>query len=169
MQPVKAVLLQLVADGELDANPVPKKLKLKEKRVEEIEPYGDDELKKLFRAARRPAFRHYENLIHFVFESGFRPEENYGMQWARVDLKALAYKVREVFTLGKLKAAPKTEFAERDADLTAGMAEWIRRQKAQSFLRGPFVWITPAARPVDQSAFAKNVWRPLHDAARVKY
>jgi len=44
--------------------------------------------------------------------SGFRPEENYGMQWGCLDLTALALELKEVRTLGKLKD-PKTEDAAR--------------------------------------------------------
>jgi hypothetical protein len=44
MQAVKAVLLELFNEGELPFNPIPKKLKLQERRVEDIHPFSDDDL-----------------------------------------------------------------------------------------------------------------------------
>jgi hypothetical protein len=66
--------------------------------------------------------------------SGFRPEENYGMQWECLDLTALVLEIKEVRTLGKLKD-PKTEDAARVVDITPGMAKWIVAQKSRSALK----------------------------------
>jgi len=100
--------------------------------------------------------------------SGFRPEENYGMQWECLDLTALALEIKEVRTLGKLKD-PKTEDAARVVDITPAMAKWIVAQKSRSALRSKFVWVTVTGKPIDQSDFAREVWKPLHEAAKVKY
>ena len=168
MQPVKAVLLELFADGELAVSPIPQKLKLKEKRIEDIQPFTDDDLKKLFRAAHTRSYEHYEPLINFVFESGFRPEENYGMLWEHTHLTDQIIKIREVRTLGKQKT-PKTECAERDADITPGMEKWLKKQKARSYLRSKHVWVTVTGKPIDTSNIVKELWKPLCEAARVKY
>ncbi len=169
IQPVKAVLLELFSDGELEMYPVPRRFELKEKRITEIDHYTDEELTKLFKAVRRPEYRHYEEYVNFIFESGFRPEENNGMQWPRVDLAGGTYHVREVFTAGELERRAKTEFALRDTEITAGMARWLKRQKAKSYLRSPFVWVTVRGRPIEESNFIRNVWRPLHQVAHVNY
>lgn len=168
MQPVKEMLLEMFADGELPANPIPRKLELKERRLEDIHPFTDEDLKKLFREVHKPRWRHYEPMIHFIFESSFRPEENYGMLWAHTDLKALTICVREVRTIG-IQKSPKTEFAAREVDITAGMAQWLRKQRAISYLRGEHVWVTVTGRPIETSNFVADIFKPLCKAAGIKY
>lgn len=168
MQPVKEILLEMFADGDLLSNPIPRRLKLKERRLEDIRPFTDDELRQLFAAARRPEFIHYEPLVNFIFESGFRPEETYGMLWANTDLDSLTIHIQEVRALGKQKI-PKTEYAQRDVEITSGMEKWLRAQKSRSFLRSPFVWLTTRGKPIDTSSFAKDIFKPLCETAGVDY
>jgi integrase len=78
MQPVKAIFNELFADGEITVNPAIRLGKLKEKRIAEIDPFADEEVKVLIKKVM-PWYRPY---TEFLFESGFRPKEAMGLKWS---------------------------------------------------------------------------------------
>lgn len=168
MQPVKSLLIELYEDGELASNPVPKnKFKLKEKRVSEIDPFTDKELAVLYKKTRelRP---HYGPYIRFLFEAGFRLEEQNGLTWEQVNLATDEIAIRSARVLGKQKD-PKTEMAARDVELTPAMRACLIEQKAKSYLPYGHVWVTETGRPIDISNFRAATWVPLLKAAELRY
>jgi integrase len=147
---------------------VPKKrFKLKEKRVAEIDPFTDRELRVLYVKVRelRP---HYGPYIRHLFEAGFRLEEQNGLIWEQVNLVTGEIAIRAARVLGKQKET-KTEAAARDVEITPGMRTCLMEQRAKSYLRYGHVWVTETGRPLDVSNFRAHVWEPILKAAGLRY
>lgn len=164
MQPVKAVFNELFADGEIMLNPANRLGKLKEKRIAEIDPFSEAEIKILFKKIR-PWYRPY---VEFLFESGFRPNEAMGLKWANVNVVTAVLSVRHGRVLGK-ETDLKTAAAIRDVDITPGMLRALKRQKALSYLAHSYVFVTEAGQPLDLNNFRYRVWEPALRKAEIKY
>jgi len=164
MQPVKAIFNELHADGDITFNPASRLGKLKEKRIVEIDPFSDAEVKVLIKVVE-PRYRPY---VEFLFESGFRPNEAMGLKWATVNLASSILSVREGRVLGKDKD-PKTEAAIRDVELTPGMMRALKRQRALSYLAHSYVFVTESGQPLEINNFRKRVWEPALKKVELKY
>jgi integrase len=164
MQPVKAIFNELFADGEMTLNPAIRLGKLKEKRIAEIDPFSDEEIELLLKRVI-PWYRPY---VDFVFESGFRPNEAMGLKWSNVNFVSGILSVRYGRVLGKDKD-PKTEAAIRDIDITPGMMNALKRQKALSYLANSYVFVTETGQPLDVSNFRYRIWEPALKKAELKY
>src|SRR5262245_61917930 len=125
MQPVKAIFNEMFADGEISVNPAARLGRLKQKRIAEIDPFSDQEIRELLRVVES----RYRAYVEFLFESGFRPNEAIGLKWANVNLSTATLSVRKGRVLGKDKD-PKTEGAIRDIEITSGMMRALKRQRA---------------------------------------
>jgi integrase len=167
MLPVTAMFNELFEDGELDRNPAARVPKLKEKRIAEIDPFHDEELEVIFKIADQH-WPWYSDYIRNMFASGFRLEEHNGQMWPLVNFVTQTIQIREVRVLGKQKV-PKTEFALRDAEMTEEMEPCYQRQKARSYLKYKFVWVTEEGSPIDVSNFRSRVWEPLIKKAEIRY
>jgi integrase len=167
MLPLTATINELFDDGELEANPAARVKKLKEKRIAEIDPFSDEELEVIFKTADRH-WPWYSDYIRNLFASGFRLEEHNGQIWSLVNFVTQTIQIREVRTLEKQKD-PKTEFALRDAIMTKEMIPCYKRQKARSYLKHEFVWVTETGEPIDVSKFRANVWVPLIKKTGLRY
>lgn len=164
MQPVKAIFFELFADGEISINPAARLTRLKQKRVAEIDPFSDQEVKALVNATET----RYRPYVEFLFESGFRPNEANGLKWAQVNLVSRIISVREGRVLGKDKD-PKTEKAIRDVEMTPGMMTALKRQKSASYLPYRYVFVSEKGRPIDVSNFRAKIWEPAIKKAQLKY
>lgn len=164
MQPVKAIFNELHADGDITSNPASRLGKLKEKRIAEIDPFSDAEVKALIKAAG-PRYRPY---VEFLFESGFRPNEAMGLKWSNVNLTASILSVREGRVLGKDKD-PKTEAAIRDVEITPGIMRALKRQRVLSYLAHSYVFVTETGQPLEINNFRTRVWEPALKKAKLKY
>jgi integrase len=164
MQPVKAIFNEMFADGEISVNPAGRLGRFKEKRIAEIDPFSDQEVKELLRAVDG----RYKSYVEFLFESGFRPNEAMGLKWTHVNLTTSILSVREGRVLGKDKD-PKTEAAIRDVEITSGMMRALRRQRAISYLAHDYVFVTETGEPLDVSNFRARVWEPALKKAGLKY
>jgi integrase len=80
IQPVKAMFNELHADGEIESDPAARLGKLKEKRIAEIQPFSMAERKALLEKIHQC----YQPLVRFLFESGFRLNEAFGLRWKNV-------------------------------------------------------------------------------------
>ena len=116
---------------ERSVNPAGRLGKLKEKRIAEIDPFSDQEVKELLKAV----LPRYKSYAEFLFESGFKPNEAMGLKWTHVNLATSILSVRDGRVLGKDKD-PKTEAAIRDVEITSGMMRALKRQRAP-FVFGP--------------------------------
>jgi integrase len=164
MQPVKAMLNELFADGDIRQNPVARLGKLKEKRIAEIDPFSDQEIRALLKAMV-PWYRPY---TEFIFESGFRLNEDNGAKWPNVNFVTSVMSIREGRVLGKDKNL-KTEMAIRDVDITLGMMRALKKQKALSYLAQGYIFVTEAGQPLDINNFRTRVWGPALRKAGLKY
>jgi integrase len=79
MQPVKAIFNELLADGDIQINPAARLGKLKEKRIAEIDPFADDEVRAILKAIDP----WYQPCVEFGFEFGGRLEDIFGVKWAK--------------------------------------------------------------------------------------
>ena len=164
MQPVKAMFNELFADGEIPSNPAQRLIKLKEKRIAEIDPFSDHEVKILLKNISS----RYKPYVEFLFESGFRPNEAMGLKWSSVNFATSILSVRVGHVLGKDKD-PKTEAAIRDVDITAGMIRALKRQKVLSYLAHSYVFVTETGQPMDVSNFRARIWEPALKRVGLKY
>ena len=164
MQPVKAIFNELFADGEITTNPAIRIGKLKEKRIAEIDPFSDEEIKILLKKIM-PWYRPY---TEFLFESGFRPNEAMGLKWPNLNFVTSVLSVRHGRVLGKDKNL-KTEAAIRDVDITPGMMKALKKQKALSYLAHSYVFVTETGQPLDLNNFRYRIWEPALKKAELKY
>ncbi len=164
MQPVKAIFNEMFADGEISVNPVARLGKLKEKRIAEIDPFSEQEVKEILKVVHS----RYRGYVEFLFESGFRPNEAMGLKWPKVNFATSILSVREGRVLGKDKD-PKTEAAIRDVEITSGMMRALKRQRAISYLAHSYVFVTETGEPLDVSNFRARVWGPALKKAGLKY
>jgi len=164
MQPVKAMFNELLADGEIKQNPASRLGKLKEKRIAEIDPFSDSEVKAILKVVE-PRYKPY---VEFLFESGFRPNEAMGLKWSRVNLVTSIVSVREGRVLGK-DTDPKTAAAIRDVEITPGMMRALKKQRAVSYLAHSYVFVTDKGQPLDVSNIRARVWEPALKKAGLKY
>ncbi len=164
VQPVKAIFNELFADGEITQNPAARLGKLKEKRIAEIDPFSDEEIKLLLKKVI-PWYRPY---VEFLFESGFRPNEAMGLKWENVNFVTGILSVRCGRVLGKDKD-PKTEAAIRDVDMTPGMMTALKKQKKASYLAHSYVFVTETGQPLDLNNFRCHKWQPALKKAELKY
>jgi|RhiMetdeSRZDD1v2_1073273.scaffolds.fasta_scaffold451042_1 integrase len=164
IQPVKAMFNELHADGEIETNPATRLGKLKEKRIAEIHPFGMAERKALLEKIHQC----YQPLARFLFESGFRLNEAFGLKWKNVNLLSGFLSVRKGHVRGKDKD-PKTEVAIRDVEITPGMMEALKQQKRFSFLAGEYVFVTETGAVLDVNNFRRRVWIPALKKAELDY
>lgn len=164
MQPVKAIFNELTADGDIPHNPAARLSKLKEKRIAEIDPFSASEIKALLKAVN-PRYQAY---VEFMFESGFRLNEDNGLKWSTVSFVTSTLSVRQGRVLGKDKD-PKTEAAIRDVDITPGMERALKKQKTFSYLAQSYVFVTETGAPLDINNFRRLVWEPALRKAGLKY
>jgi integrase len=164
LQPVKAIFNELFADGDIKQNPAARLGKLKEKRIAEIDPFSDQEIKALIKATV-PWYRPY---VDFIFESGFRLNEDNGAKWPNVNFVTSVMSIREGRVLGKDKD-PKTEAAIRDVDITPGMMRALKKQRVLSYLAQGYIFVTETGQPLDINNFRTRVWEPALRKAGIKY
>jgi integrase len=164
MQPVKAIFNELHADGDIESNPAARLGRLKQKRIAEIQPFAPAEVKAILKAIDS----RYAPFVQFLFESGFRLNEAFGLKWQKVNLVSGVLSVRRGHVLGKDKD-PKTERAIRDVEITPGMMKALKDQKRLSYLAGDYVFVTETGKPLDVNNFRRLIWTPALKKAELDY
>jgi integrase len=76
--------------------------------------------------------------------------------------------IREGRVLGKDKD-PKTGRASRDVQITPGMLRALTDQKATSYLRYGYEFVSEKGQPLDISNFRARIWSPTLKRAGLKY
>lgn len=104
----------------------------------------------------------------FLFESGFSPNQANALKWPQVNLVTRVISVREGRVLGKDKD-PKTEKVIRDVEITPGMLEALKRQKAISYLAHGYVLVGDKGQPIDVSNSRARIWEPAIKKGGLKY
>ncbi len=138
--------------------------KLKEKRIAEIHPFTDSEVKVIIKAIPD----RYKPYVEFSFESGFRPNEIMGLKWADINFDQGIVSVRKGRVLGKLKD-PKTVVAIRDVDMTIGIRRALKKRKVYSYPAKDHVFVTETGQPLDVSNFRARIWEPAFEEIDVDY
>jgi integrase len=62
--------------------------------------------------------------------------------------------------VGKVEGLPKTDGSVRDIDLLDPVQEALRRHRAETWLRGDYVFLNQEGRPIDITTLRRRIWYP---------
>lgn len=173
--PLRVVLDEAVGDQLIPFNPLDKvkldKLVPVDKRTSDFEPepYTVAELVTLLDALPDPYERWTFQLWAFT---GLRTGELVGLRWARVDLGANGFEVRETTTSRKDKARPKTKAGIRWVPMLPAAREAIDAMRALTQTAGDRVFVNERSTRKDRAWDEKRlaqVWRRAHKGTGIKY
>jgi integrase len=91
--------------------------------------------------------------------TGMRPNELIALKWKNIDLTLGKITVREGRVHG-IKSSPKTESSYREIDILPPLKKILLDQKAKTFFRGDYVFVTKDATPLDNDNLRNRVWYP---------
>lgn len=176
LSPLRALLEQAVAHGELTANPLDRvKLNViwpKERRATDWEPdpFAFEEMQAIFAACHLEEEADYWS---FAFGTGMRPSEQIALPWPKVHLAENRVRVelaRVTGIDGLEEKGPKTKAGNRWIDLTAGARKALERQEPRTGSKGSVVFLDARyGLPwAGETALRKRFMR-LCAAAKVRY
>lgn len=172
--PLRAVLDEAVADGEIQVNPLTKlklgKLVAPAQRESDFEPdpYSEAEVGTLL-AKMPPPDRLAFQLWAYT---GLRTGELIALRWPRVDLEAGVLRVVETTTERQDKARPKTKAGVRAIQLLPAAREALELMRAYTLLGDDRVTVNPRSTRKDKAWDDKTlakVWRAAHKGTGIAY
>lgn len=154
--PLKPIVLAKLMDKD--------KIK-KANKIDDINPYNEEERKKLIATAEGQMRNFFVTAIY----SGLRdPSEMIGLQWAHIDFEKGIIKVRQAKVLSKVKAT-KTKAGVRDVIMLPQVRNVLQDQKQYTYLTGKYVFHHPATNKPWESYSLVRCWKTLHRKADVKF
>lgn len=163
--PLRGMLDDAHADGLIDRNPMTRIRNLST-RLEDPDPFSPSEIKCIL-AAAEPQLR---NLFQFAFWTGLRTSELIALEWADVDWKRKALRVRRA-TVRKRTKDTKTAAGQRTVKLLVPAIEALQAQREQTFLAGSRIFHNPRTGvPWETDGqIRKTAWVPTLRRAGVTY
>jgi integrase len=154
LAPVKAMLQEAAEKRLLTHNPA---VIVRRVRVPkpDIDPFTPEEIAQLL-AHVTP---HYRTYFQVAFLTGMRPNEQMALKWGNVDFVHRSIAVRQG-RVGKVEGLPKTGGSLRDIDLLDPVVEVVRQHRAETWLRGDYVFVNQAGRPIDITTLRQRIWYP---------
>lgn len=171
LTPLRAVLDDAVADGEIEFSPLSK---IQTRRVLRghkrsgyvVDPFDLDEIRAILAASEGQS----RNLIQFAFWSGLRTSELIALEWRDIDFVHGAVRVQRAVVEG-VEKGPKTEAGRRDVLLLPPARAALVAQKPYSFIAGGRVFQRPVALVpwTHPSEIQREAWAPALKRAGVRY
>jgi integrase len=125
-------------------------------RKSDVDPFTLDQVQRLLTVVRAD-FRDYFAVRFFT---GMRTGEAHGLKWKYVDFERRLILVRETFVLGEDEYT-KTDFSQRDIQMTQVVYDALRRQRAVTGRRSDCVFCNREGKPIDNKNFVTRIWQPL--------
>ncbi len=154
MVPLKTLFKTAYRRKEIKENPCQFIKKLKEPKPE-IFPLSFDEVKRFLKKVDHDFFGYFTT----AFLTGMRPNELIALKWKNVDLALGKITVREGRVHG-IESSPKTESSYREIDILTPLKKILLDQKAKTFFRGDYIFVTKDATPLDNDNLRNRVWYP---------
>jgi integrase len=133
-------------DGEylITDNPVTRTKPVKVEHAEDhIEPFSPEEVRRIITAAR-PGWE--RRVVTVALGAGLRPNENFGLKRANVDLSARVIRIRQTYSRHG-QGAVKTTRSRRDVNMTEPVYRALREQLLETELHSPWLWPISRSRP----------------------
>lgn len=172
--PLRNVLNEAVADGEIEFNPVDRVELDKhvpiEKRTSEYDPnpYTEEEVRRLL--------GNLSGIERFTFQlwayTGVRTGELIGLRWPRTDLEAKQIRIVEVTTVRQDKPRPKTKAGVRTIQLLPAAVEAVEELRQFTLLAGDRVTVNERSTREDRAWDDKTltkVWKKAHAGTGIAY
>jgi integrase len=126
----------------------------------DVDPFTPEEMARVLDAVTP----HYRTYFEVAFLTGMRPNELTALKWGHVDCVHRTLAVREG-RVRRIEGLPKTDGSVRDLDLLEPVVEALRRHRAETWLRGDYVFLNQEGRPVETTTLLRRIWYPaLHRA-----
>ena len=154
MVPLKTLFKTAYRRKEIKENPCQFIRKLREPKPE-IFPLSFDEVQRFLGKVDRDSFNYFVT----AFLTGMRPNELIALKWRNIDLIFGKISVREGRVHG-IESSPKTESSYREIDILPPLRKVLVDQKAKTFFRGDYVFVTIAGTPLDVNNLRNRVWYP---------
>jgi integrase len=149
-------------------NPVTRTKPIKiEREDEDIDPFSLEEIPMVVGAAREGWER---SVVIVAVGTGLRPNENFGLKRANVDLDARVIRVRQTFSrFGE--GGLKTSRSRRDVDLSEPVFEALLEHLAKGQSRSTWLWPVSLLHPLPRSPqqFSSKTWPAILKRAGVKH
>jgi integrase len=157
------------ADGEylVTDNPVTRTKPVKIEREEDaLEPFTADEARRIIAAARSGERR----LATVAIGAGLRPNENFGLKRANIDLHARVIRIRQTYGRDG-QGDVKTKRSRRDVNMTEPVYRALKEQLLETQLHSPWLWPISRTnpRPRNPTTFSRHSWPALLKRAGVKH
>ena len=157
-------------DGEylIIDNPVTRTKPVKiDREGEDIDPFTIEEVRRIVAAAPSGWVR---RVIVVAFGSGLRPNENFGLKRANIDLASRVIRVRQTFSRYGQGGVKNTR-SRRDVDIAEPVYRGLRDQLVQTELRSPWLWPISKFRtqPHNPQRFSSKIWPAVLKRAGVKH
>ena len=154
MVPLKTLFKTAHRRKEIKENPCQFIKKLREPKPE-IFPLSFDEVKRFLRKVDS----NYYNYFASAFLTGMRPNELIALKWKNIDLTLGKITVREGRVYG-IESSPKTESSYREIDILFPLKKILLEQKAKTFFKGDYVFVTKDGTPLEVNNLRNRVWYP---------
>jgi integrase len=158
------------ADGEylITDNPTTRTRPIKIDREEDsIDPFTADEARRII-AAAHPGWERC--IVTVALGAGLRPNENFGLKRANVDLSARVVRIRQTYSRHG-QSDVKTKRSRREVNMTEPVYRALREQLLDTELHSPWLW--PMGRsnpkPRNPATFAHHHWAAILKRAGVKH
>jgi integrase len=158
------------SDGEylVNDNPVTRTKRVKIERPEEsIDPFTPGEVRRIIAAARAGWER---RMLTVALGAGLRPNENFGLKRANVDLNERVIRARQTYSRHG-QGGLKTTRSRREVKMTEPVYRALREQLLDTELHSPWLWPVSRSRPQphDGHVFSSRIWPKILRHAGVKH
>jgi integrase len=144
--PARRLFKAAVADRHIERSPL-EQIENLSHQAPEIDPFRREEMDAILAHMQGHYPAGVWNYYQFAFATGVRPSEQIALRWGDVDWNERTIKVRRAWVLGAEKVTKTSRV--RCMDVTDFAMEALRRQKAETFMRGPdaHIFCTPEGTP----------------------
>jgi integrase len=161
------VMKSAIADDLISKNPCTG-VKLPARVKQPVDPFTYDEMQKIlsWMKKNRP-----ENAAYFAvgFYTGMRTGEIMALKWGDIDFQKNTITVRRTTTRGKVKESTKNN-KDREIDIPEELDSYLAHQKAMTFLKSEFVFLTTLGEPfLGHNSILNRYWKPCLKALGLRY
>jgi integrase len=96
-----------------------------------------------------------------------RPNEQIARKWKHVDFIGRAIAIREG-RVRKDEGLPKTQESIRDIEMLEPVYDLLLRHRAESWLRGDYVFLNQERSPIDINTLRRRIWYPALKRAALR-
>lgn len=144
--------------------------KIKPHQTKRVKPFNEGEIRAILAGFQSNRYySHYYPVVRFLFATGVRPGEAFGLRWGSVADDFSHVVIREAVSRGEKRDRTKTG-KSRVVYLSSAMAETLRSTHHQLKPSPPgLVFPSPKGKPLDDHNFSRRAWRSVLESVGVEY